>query len=125
MKARRPAHKFVPLPLPDDPKVNNAADGATNPRSVKVFYTSQDLDGGPISRPVEITYSLQNLNEANHNPHDFGLVKAAYSVKETASILSVGRTTLYGLVTRGALSPVKLGKKTLFVASDLSNFLAK
>ena len=40
----------------------------------------------------------------------FGLIKAAYSVKETLELLSLGRTTFYGLVDRGDLNITKLGK---------------
>jgi excisionase family DNA binding protein len=59
------------------------------------------------------------------NPLDYGLVKAAYSVNETLSMLSIGRTSLYSLVKSGELPAVKLGKKTLFYASDLAGLLTK
>ena len=55
----------------------------------------------------------------------FGLVKAAYSVNETLDLLSIGRTSLYKVVAQGALRSTKLGKKTLFYASDIAAFLAK
>ena len=58
-------------------------------------------------------------------PQDFGMMKVAYSVNETLSVLSIGRTSLYKLVARGDLRPAKLGKKTLFYASDIANFLVK
>jgi excisionase family DNA binding protein len=56
-------------------------------------------------------------------PREYGFFKAAYSVKETLSLLSMGRTTLYALIKRGDLKPFKLGRKTLFCASDLAAFL--
>ncbi len=59
------------------------------------------------------------------NPQEFGLSKVAYSVNETMNLLSIGRTLLYRLVAQGKLRPVKLGKKTLFYASDIAAFLAK
>jgi Helix-turn-helix domain len=34
-----------------------------------------------------------------------------------------GGTTLYALIKRGDLKPFKLGRKTLFCASDLAAFL--
>jgi excisionase family DNA binding protein len=52
-------------------------------------------------------------------------VKAAYSVSETLSLLSIGRTMLYRLVADDALRATKLGRKTLFYASDIARFLAK
>ena len=60
-----------------------------------------------------------------NDPHDFGLHKAAYSVNETLAMLSIGRTSLYSLVKSKELPAVKLGKKTLFYASDLARLLAK
>ena len=52
-------------------------------------------------------------------------VRAAYSVNETLEVLSIGRTSLYRLVKERALKPAKLGKKTLFFASDIAMLLAK
>jgi excisionase family DNA binding protein len=57
------------------------------------------------------------------HPHDYGLLKAAYGVSETTTVLSIGKTALYGLVKNGRLKPVKLGRKTLFLASDLARLL--
>ena len=45
------------------------------------------------------------------HPHAFGLTKAAYSVRETLIVLSIGRTSLYKLVRLRKLTPIKLGKK--------------
>jgi excisionase family DNA binding protein len=59
------------------------------------------------------------------NPLEYGLHKAAYSVNETLAMLSIGRTSLYGLIRRKELHAVKLGKKTLFYAADIAGLLAK
>jgi excisionase family DNA binding protein len=48
-----------------------------------------------------------------------------YGVNETLTLLSIGRTSLYALIKQGDLKPVKLGRKTLFCASDLAVFLDK
>jgi excisionase family DNA binding protein len=58
-------------------------------------------------------------------PQTLGLTKAAYSVTETLTVLSIGRTSLYEAVKNGDLRPAKLGKKTLFLADDLAAFLSK
>ena len=58
-------------------------------------------------------------------PQNLGLTKAAYSVSETLSLLSLGRTSLYAVVKSGHLRPTKYGKKTLFLAADISAFLSK
>jgi excisionase family DNA binding protein len=60
-----------------------------------------------------------------NDPRAFGLVKAAYSVKETLDLLSIGRTTFYELVDRGDLKITKLGRKSLIYAIDLAALLTK
>jgi excisionase family DNA binding protein len=59
------------------------------------------------------------------DPRAFGLVKAAYSVREVMELLSIGRTSLYAAVRRGELRRIKLGKRTLFCATDLAAFLVR
>ena len=59
------------------------------------------------------------------DPRAFGLVKAAYSVRETLDLLSIGRTSLYAAVKRGELNPIKFRRKTLFLAADLAALLAR
>ena len=56
-------------------------------------------------------------------PNAFGLTKAAYSVNETCTLLSISRSSLYGLIDAGKLRPMKLGKKTLLGADDLTALL--
>jgi hypothetical protein len=60
-----------------------------------------------------------------NDPRTYGLVKAAYSVNETLAMLSIGRTSLYDLVKQRHLKPLKLGRKTLFLATDLAGLLSK
>jgi excisionase family DNA binding protein len=57
------------------------------------------------------------------DPRAFGLIKAAYSVKETLELLSIGRTTFYSIVDRGDLKITKLGKKSLVYAADIAALL--
>jgi len=57
------------------------------------------------------------------DPRAFGLVKAAYGVREALDALSIG--SLYAAIRRGEVRPVKFGKKTLFYAADLAVFLAR
>ncbi len=51
------------------------------------------------------------------------LQRAAYSVNETLEILPIGRTKLYDLMNHRKLRKVKVGKKTLILASDIQTFL--
>lgn len=43
----------------------------------------------------------------------------AYTVKQAATILGIGRTTLYALIQTGELTPVKLRMRTLLMRDDL------
>jgi excisionase family DNA binding protein len=63
--------------------------------------------------------------DTTHPPAEnpFGLQKTAYGITETVELLSIGRSSLYALIRRGELERVKLGKKTLFLAPDLTRFL--
>lgn len=58
-------------------------------------------------------------------PQQFGLVKAAYSIRETAAVLSIGRSTVYELIGHGELVAIKRGKSTRILACDLAELLAK
>lgn len=49
--------------------------------------------------------------------------KIAYSVGETAHLLSIGRTKLYELVKVGILPATKIGKRTVFCAKDIERFI--
>ena len=74
-----------------------------------------------MTRPETNTASTDRYTD----PRAFGLVKAAYSVKETLDLLSIGRTKFYELVERGDLRITKLDRKSLVCAIDLAVLLAK
>lgn len=57
-------------------------------------------------------------------PHTLNLKKPAYGRAETRTLLSVGNTTLHGLVKSGHLKAVKCGRRTLFLATDIVAFLS-
>jgi excisionase family DNA binding protein len=59
------------------------------------------------------------------DPRSFGLFRAAYSVKETLDLLSIGRTKFYELVDQGELKIAKLGNKSLVYAIDIAALLIK
>lgn len=56
-------------------------------------------------------------------PQDYNLSNATYSVEETLKLLSIGRNSLYGLINRGELRPIRIGKRTLFSAPEITRFL--
>jgi excisionase family DNA binding protein len=55
----------------------------------------------------------------------FGLRRAAYSLRETIEVLSLSRSSVYELVKCGELKPVKVGAKSLFLATDIAAFLSR
>jgi excisionase family DNA binding protein len=80
----------------------------------------------PAAATVAATRKIRELRDVlppSGDPRAFGLVKAAYSVRETLNLLSIGRTTFYQLVNRGDLKITKLGKKSLVYATDIAGLL--
>lgn len=49
--------------------------------------------------------------------------KFAYSIHETAHLLSVGRTSVYQLIGDGRLESFKLGRRTLIKASSIKRLI--
>ncbi|WP_372733041.1 helix-turn-helix domain-containing protein [Novosphingobium sp.] len=45
--------------------------------------------------------------------------KLAYSINETARLLSMGRTSIYGMIADGRLEAFKLGTRTLIKAESI------
>lgn len=52
-------------------------------------------------------------------PHD----KLCYSINDAATLLSVGRRTLYREISAGGIATVKMGKRTLVPAKSLRAWL--
>ena len=57
-------------------------------------------------------------------PHELGLSKAAYTVKETETLLSISHTTVYELLKTNRLKAAKLNNKTLILSKDIAEFLS-
>lgn len=51
--------------------------------------------------------------------------KIAYTMKETVAVSGISRTTLYGLMKAGELTPVKIGVRTLIRHKDLEELLQR
>jgi excisionase family DNA binding protein len=56
-------------------------------------------------------------------PLEYGFEKAAYSIRQAASKLGIGRTKLYELIRNGDLRPIKPGKKNLILAIEMAALL--
>lgn len=50
--------------------------------------------------------------------------KLAYSINETARILSLGRTSIYAMLANGRLESFKLGRRTLIKAESITRLVA-
>jgi excisionase family DNA binding protein len=51
--------------------------------------------------------------------------RKAYKVNEVASLLGLGRTTIYRLIDLGQLSRIKIGATTLIPAEDVDALLQR
>ena len=49
--------------------------------------------------------------------------KLAYSINETADLLSVGRTSVYKFLDEGLLESFKLGRRTLIKAESIKRLV--
>jgi excisionase family DNA binding protein len=61
------------------------------------------------------------LNELNFNqqPHEKPSKVEFLTAKEVEKLLKISHTTLYALIKRGELKPVKLGRRILFSIKDI------
>lgn len=49
--------------------------------------------------------------------------KLAYSIKETAATLGVGRTSIYAMIGDGRLETFKVGRRTLIKADSVRRLI--
>ena len=49
--------------------------------------------------------------------------RGALSIREAAKHLSIGRTSLYGLINRGELVTIKVGRRRLITADSVKAWL--
>lgn len=56
----------------------------------------------------------------NVNSH---LHPLTYSIKDAVQVSSIGRTTLYSLISSGKIETVKVGTRRLVKAASLANFM--
>ena len=58
----------------------------------------------------------------NKEPH---LNRMTYKIDEVATMLGLGRTTIYKLIDEGQLSRIKVGARTLIPVSDVEALLQR
>jgi len=49
--------------------------------------------------------------------------KISVTITEASEMLGLGRSTIYRLINSGELKPRKVGKRTLFLVSELRDFI--
>ena len=49
--------------------------------------------------------------------------KSAYTVNEVIREIGIGRSKLYAEIAAGKITPRKIGKKTIFLAQDVQDYL--
>jgi len=49
--------------------------------------------------------------------------KSAYTVNETIREIGIGRSKLYSEIKEGKITPRKIGKKTIFLAQEIEDYL--
>src|SRR3546814_13819117 len=59
------------------------------------------------------------------SPEQLGLTQVAYTVRETRQIVRCSNTSLYAYINTGKIRSTKAGRKRLFFAIDIADFLYK
>lgn len=49
--------------------------------------------------------------------------KSAYTVNEVLNEIGIGRSKLYDEIKKGRITPRKIGKKTIFLATEIERYL--
>ena len=57
--------------------------------------------------------------------YKFHDMEKLYTVEETRLALKISRGTLYTLIKEKKINPVKLGGRTLFTETELTNFIER
>ena len=62
---------------------------------------------------------MQEFVNSNHTDEDISCV----SREEAARMLSISKVTLHKIINERGIVPIKLGRRTLIVKSDLRNYI--
>jgi excisionase family DNA binding protein len=46
-----------------------------------------------------------------------------YTIKETADLLRISKATLFRLMAESTITPIKLGKRSLFTEEEITRFI--
>jgi hypothetical protein len=57
-------------------------------------------------------------------PAELGLTKITYTVNETIALMESSRTSLYKNVKAGKIRLTKNGRKSIFLATEIADFLS-
>jgi excisionase family DNA binding protein len=65
---------------------------------------------------------LAKAVDTKHDAHP--VAPLLISIAEAAKALGIGRTTLYGLITGGRITPVRIGGRTLVPITEMQRFVS-
>jgi excisionase family DNA binding protein len=74
--------------------------------------------GAPTGAPIKEVI-LKEKKPALHPVRDAALL---YSVADAARLLGIGKSTLWGMISRGEITTRKIGRRTLILRQTLERF---
>ena len=78
-----------------------------------------------MTHRYSVAYMGNGGNDMNDNEKPDQLGRLAYSVTEAAQVLSLGKTTVYGLMASGKLPYCEIGSLRRIRSADLHDLLVK
>jgi excisionase family DNA binding protein len=102
-------------------------------RDARIFALAQHLKSAieiweqiasePYTPPAKETEPARRTPAPPPEPIVLPPEKLTYTLKQAATALGVGKTTLYKAISEGSLHAVKLGNRTLLPAEALRNWI--
>lgn len=78
----------------------------------------------PVIVPVLVPVLLDAIREATSAPVTTAPAQLLLTVEEAAQRLGIGRTTVFGLIRRGALGSVTVGRRRLVPVGAIEEYVA-
>jgi excisionase family DNA binding protein len=82
------------------------------------------IDIGTSGRAAAGSNEYATADDSQKLAKDGNGLALLISVKETTSILGIGRTQVFELIMQGSITSVKIGRRRLVVRRDLEDFVS-